>query len=250
MLYSRLVTNPKTGRVKDINDDGITLYRVQLQCDKCDIVWDTFVNNWRKRKTRNAQGEQIDLCASCCRSGERNSSYGSDKTEVLAHARKFVKTNGMKGRYHTPETRALQSKRKTDLISLGLYHIKSNSRGRKKYYTSIKSGTQFHADSILELARMIELDHDDNVLSWTKHHGIQIPYFYDNVQRNYVPDFLIETTLGYIIEEVKGIFTSVDEEKQKQAILYCEQNSYEYRLIMPDDLYNKENYKTLLKETK
>lgn len=42
----------------------------------------------------------------------------------------------------------------------------------------------------------------------------------------------------------------LDTEKQKQAMLYCQQHGYEYRMIMGNDLRNLCNYKKLLKETK
>ena len=39
---------------------------------------------------------------------------------------------------------------------------------------------------------MIQLDKDDDVISWTKRHGISIPYEYNDIMHNYIPDFLIE----------------------------------------------------------
>jgi hypothetical protein len=97
---------------------------------------------------------------------------------------------------------------------------------------------------------MIELDNDASVTEWTKHHGIRIPYVFDSVNYNYVPDFLIKNEKGSIIEEVKGRMIPRDIEKQQQAIVYCQQNGYEYRMVTGNDLQDLANYKKLLKETK
>jgi ribosomal protein L33 len=163
MIHSRQVVS-NSGKIKDIGDDGILAYRVQLQCDECSFVWGTTVNNWQVKKQKNAFGG-LDLCKFCVRDGKRNPSYGKDRSVALAYARTFQKVNGMTGKHHSPETRALQSKSKVDLIALGKFDIKSNNRGRKAYYVSKKSGVRFHADSILELARMIELDNDEKIVS-------------------------------------------------------------------------------------
>jgi len=249
MAHNRLVTNSKTGETKDIDGKGVSEYRVHLTCDECSNTWDAQVSNWKNRKSKNEHGELIDLCKYCVRSGKRNPSHGKDRASIMAIARTFQKVNGMTGRHHSPETRALQSKSKADLISTGKFNIKTNSRGRKAFYVSTKSNTQFHADSILELARMIELDNDGTVISWTKHHGIQIPYEFDGVQRRYVPDFLIEYKSGYMVEEVKGNFMPVDAKKEEQAKIYCEEKCYQYRLITRADIH-EQSYKKLLKETK
>ena len=46
-------------------------------------------------------------------------------------------------------------------------------------------------DSLLERDYMIELEQDPTVKSWTKKHGIKIPYnFLGLFVRNYLPDFL------------------------------------------------------------
>ena len=119
------------------------------------------------------------------------------------------------------------------------------------FWGSQKSKIQFHADSILELARMIELDNDTTIVSWTKLHGIRIPYMFDGTNHNYIPDFLLQDINGNtILEEVKGRKEPIDIAKEEQAIIYCNNNNYTYRMIMCKDLKDIANYKKLLKETK
>ena len=259
MIYSRQVVS-NTGKVKDIDDDGILPYRVQLKCDECNAVWGTSVDNWKRKKLRNAHNG-LDLCKNCVKKGNRNPAYGKNPHKNMSEEEIKIlrdnlsktlsgKNNPMYGKRHSPETRALQSRSKVALIAEGKFNIKSCNRGRKAFYVSTKSGIQFYADSILELARMIELDNDASVIEWTKHHGIRIPYVFDGVDYNYVPDFLIKNEKGSIIEEVKGRMMPRDVEKQQQAIIYCRENGYKYRMITGNDLQDLANYKKLLKEIK
>lgn len=247
MIYDRQVILGES--VKDIDDKNSQLHRLKLQCDECNLVYGTTVGNWKKRKSKNLNS--LDLCKFCLKKGSRNPSFGKDRSIVMANARTFQKVNGMSGRHHSAETRALQSKSKVDLIADGKFNIKSCNRGRKAYYISTKSNIQFHADSILELARMIELDNDINVISWTKYHGIRIPYVFEGKNHNYVPDFLIEFKTGEkIIEEAKGRIIPRDLEKQNACKAYCIENNYLYRMFTGKDLQDIKMYKQLLKESK
>jgi len=236
-IYCNVDETPKTDHV------------IELICDKCGHNWNASTSNWLNRKRRPAYIGEI--CIKCLRTGEGNPSFGKDRSTVMAYARQFQKVNGMSGNYHTPETKALMSKSKVDLIAEGKFDIKSCNRGRKAYYVSTKSNIQFHADSILELARMIELDNDVNIKTWTKHHGIRIPYLFEDRNHNYVPDFLLKDIHGNtILEEVKGRIDSVDIQKEQQAIKYCQENEFLYRMITSRDLADPKNYKKLLKEIK
>lgn len=231
---------------RDIDDKGTHLFRVSIKCDECCLTWETTVQNYRNKKRKD-----IDLCRFCVRKGNRNPQFGKDRSTILAHARTFQKVNGMTGRHHSPETRALQSKSKVDLIAEGKFDIKSCNRGRKSYYVSTKSNIQFHADSILELARMIELDNDPAVRSWSKYHKIRIPYVYESIQYQYVPDFFIEYISGNkVIEEVKGRIIPRDIEKQNACKIYCSENGWLYRMFTGKDLKDISKYKNLLKEIK
>ena len=46
-------------------------------------------------------------------------------------------------------------------------------------------------DSILERNYMLELEHVSGVKSWTKRHGLKIPYSFLGIKKNYLPDFLV-----------------------------------------------------------
>jgi hypothetical protein len=242
----------------DVDETPKTDHIIKLTCDKCGKEWNANTSNWFIRKKRKSYIG--DFCGSCTRSGERNPAFGNNphknmSTEELQNLKDNLsislsgKNNPMFGKTHSAETRALQSKSKVDLIAEGKFDIKSCNRGRKAYYISTKSNTQFHADSILELARMIELDNDENVKSWSKYHKIRIPYIYENIQYQYVPDFLIEYKTGVIvIEEVKGRIIKRDIEKKTACEAYCRYNNYQYRMFLGKDLSDIKNYKKLLKE--
>ena len=47
-------------------------------------------------------------------------------------------------------------------------------------------------DSDLEKYYMLELEGMPGVKSWTKRHNIKIPYKILFIQKNYLPDFLVE----------------------------------------------------------
>ena len=68
-----------------------------------------------------------------------------------------------------------------------------------------KIGEVFLYSSSYELESMILFDESSNIKSWTNKHGIRIKYYYNNLNRHYIPDFLIEFLNGdtYIIE-MKG----------------------------------------------
>jgi len=244
----------------NVDETPKTAYTIELTCDKCGHIWDASTSNWLNRKKRSTYNGE--MCIRCSRTGEGNPAFGKNPHRNMSESElqnlkdnlsKSLtgKNNPMYGKHHSATTRALQSNSKVDLIAEGKFNIKSCNRGRKAYYVSTKSNTQFHADSILELARMIELDNDINVISWTKHHGIRIPYIFEGKNHNYVPDFLIEFKSGEkMIEEVKGRIDPIDIEKEKRAIAFCEEKDYTYRMIMGKDLSDLANYKRLLKETK
>jgi hypothetical protein len=68
------------------------------------------------------------------------------------------------------------------------------------------------------------LDADPDVISWTKRHGIKIPYIASNLKRRmYTPDFKIERECGFCVEEVKGY--DVEKVAKQEALTeYCQRN--------------------------
>jgi len=91
-------------------------------------------------------------------------------------------------------------------------------------------------DSLLERDYMIELEQDPTVKSWTKKHGIKIPYnFLGLFVRNYLPDFLIECCDGSKeIHEGKGLpllFWESTEAKRGVAQKWCKEHGMKYKVI-------------------
>lgn len=101
------------------------------------------------------------------------------------------------------EFRENMSKIISKLYSEGTISNESNKYKTGKYESKV--GEIFLYSSSYELDSMILFDESPNVKSWTNKHGIRIKYFYNNLNRHYVPDFLIDFLNGetYIIE-MKG----------------------------------------------
>ena len=159
------------------------------------------------------------------RSGSNNSFYGKKHSEESKSkmGRDITgKNNPFYGKKHSEASRLKMSKTRSELISIGKLHPWHHNNGK---YTSLKSGKVESYDSKLELFRMIQMDNDINIVSWTKKHNIIISYIdIDEIECNYVPDFLVEYSNGSIyIEEVKG-WDVKSELKLKGLVKYCELN--------------------------
>lgn len=93
-------------------------------------------------------------------------------------------------------------------------------------------------DSDLEKFYMYELEHMAGVKSWTKRHGIKIPYQFLFVRRNYLPDFLVEFNDGSKeIHETKGLpflFLLSTKLKKISAEEYCKKLGWKYKFITKD----------------
>ena len=60
-------------------------------------------------------------------------------------------------------------------------------------------------DSLLERDYMLELENNPAILTWTKNHGIKIPYTVLGIKRSYWPDFLVTfQSGGQELHETKG----------------------------------------------
>lgn len=136
------------------------------------------------------------------------------------------------GQKKSPETRKKMSVSRAKLIASG---YNSFARSRKMgSYPSRKTGTQEVFQSSYELAWMKHLDDDAGVLSWTKKHGIIIPY----EQGTYVPDFLVERAEGKSLEEVKGRIFDQQKQAQKNAAAqkFCAEQGWAFRLVFHKDV--------------
>jgi hypothetical protein len=90
-------------------------------------------------------------------------------------------------------------------------------------------------DSALEREYMVELERDAAIVKWTKKHGIKIPYTFLGLQRNYLPDFLVEYRDGTReIHETKGLPLLLwlsTKLKSQSAQAYCQTQGFRYKQI-------------------
>lgn len=91
-------------------------------------------------------------------------------------------------------------------------------------------------DSLLERNYMYELENMGGILSWTKDHGIEIPYrIFGILPRRYLPDFLVTYADGSKeIHETKwaGFLSWGSTHAKKQAgSEYCKKYGMIYRFI-------------------
>lgn len=102
--------------------------------------------------------------------------------------------------------------------------LKRNPRGQSSY------------DSLLERNYMGELETMGGVVSWTKDHGIRIPYrIFGLIPRNYLPDFLVTFADGSKeLHETKGagfLFWLETHAKRHAADAWCRNAGMRYRFI-------------------
>lgn len=160
------------------------------------------------------------------------------------------KNNGMYGKKQSKKTREKRSITIASKIANGEFKHKANNF-KKGWYFSEKMKEKFWYDSSWEYLRMQILDIDENVISWTKRHGIRIQYKDKNIIRNYIPDFLIN---GNTIEEIKGNFNNKKNLKLKIKALkkYCKIHNFKYNLVYDKDLkilcenFLRENFKNYI----
>lgn len=90
-------------------------------------------------------------------------------------------------------------------------------------------------DSALEREYMVELERDPAVKSWTKKHGIKIPYRFFGFTRHYWPDFLVEYQNGSKeIHETKGLPLLLwlsTKLKGQTADEFCKSQGWKYKTI-------------------
>lgn len=112
--------------------------------------------------------------------------------------------------------------------------------GKGSAYHSEKTGKTEMADSSYELRRFIALDKSELVKSWTKQHGIRIPYRIGRGKhRRYNPDILVEMSSGKkVLEEIKGRIFRPREFTYKNAAAaqYCVFSGMKFRIIFEKDL--------------
>lgn len=101
------------------------------------------------------------------------------------------------------EFKLKMSEKISQLYSEGIIKNEKNKYKTGKFKS--KNNEEFIYSSSYELDSMIFLDSNEDIVKWTNKHGIRIKYYFNGLNRNYIPDFLIELSNGntYIIE-MKG----------------------------------------------
>jgi len=134
------------------------------------------------------------------------------------------------GRTHDDETKQKMSLIRTQKIASG--KLMCGPRGLHGEYESCKMNSVERFDSFFERIWMILLDNDENVISWTKKHGIIIPYKWKLKKRRFVPDFRVETKHGIEIHEIKGYEDKSKLDVKIEAMkLYCSSKGFTDVLI-------------------
>ena len=104
-----------------------------------------------------------------------------------------------------------------------LTNLKKSPYGKEEY------------DSTLEREYMVELERDTAVKSWTKKHGIKIPYKFLLLTKHYLPDFLVEYKDGSKeIHETKGLplmLWVTTKLKGQTAEDFCKSKGWKYKMI-------------------
>jgi len=102
--------------------------------------------------------------------------------------------------------------------------LKRNPRGEEVY------------DSFLERDYMLELESTGGIVSWTKAHGIRIPYkIFGFIPHHYLPDFLVTYADGSKeVHETKGagfLTWLSTHAKRRAGNDWCRQKGMTYRFI-------------------
>ena len=204
---------------------------VNIMCDECGKKY----KQQYIYRLKTYEKFKKDLCSSCVHAGNRNQSYGKDRSSILRYARTFQKVNGMAGRKHKNSSKQIMSKKRIEYIKS---HKSYYPNCRKYKYKSLRSNIWFIADSKLEVYYMNYLDTNINVEYWKKNTEIYIEYMYKNTIHRYIPDFIVKfcnLDVLYIIE-TKGAYTNKDKIKGEYAIQYCNKNNFKYMLVLEKDV--------------
>ncbi|HEY5236608.1 MAG TPA: NUMOD3 domain-containing DNA-binding protein [Rhabdochlamydiaceae bacterium] len=138
------------------------------------------------------------------------------------------------GKNHSVTSREQMSKTRATKIANG--EIWAQAHGRFGIYHSKKAG-EVRYDSSYEYVRMVTLDNDDGVVSWTKKHGIKLQYVLNDVKKFYVPDFFVVRKTNSCIEECKGYeLESTIALKMNALAVYCAQNNLSFQLFRVSDM--------------
>lgn len=106
-------------------------------------------------------------------------------------------------------------------------------------YTSTKTGETMHYRSSWELEFARLLDEDADVVGW-RYEPFSIGYVHEGVERRYVPDFFVQTSITpeFLLVEVKPQSlqdAGINGAKSLAARQRCDENGWTYRTWSPVD---------------
>lgn len=123
------------------------------------------------------------------------------------------------------ERREKLSKRNIEMLEKGIIGPQFPFKAEWKYNPFTKQNEYMHSSwesLFLEEAIMLEIP-------VTKNHEIIFQYLFENISRNYIPDFLLPDQK--IIFEIKGEENESDIAKYEAASLWCSKNGYRYIVV-------------------
>lgn len=142
-----------------------------------------------------------------------------------------------KGRKFTKERREKMSITTSETIIKNGYNF--GSRGKSgKYFSQKNEEYMFYRSSFEKRAYEI-LENDDNVLKY-KREPFRIPYKYNGLTRNYIPDILVITKKGNFLIEVKANWEKDSPKniaKKIAAVSFCAKVGMKYLIWTEDFLY-------------
>jgi hypothetical protein len=212
--------------------------KLECNCEECGVN----IKTTKSRKRRFCSVNCRNLHDSKTMVGSNNPNFGKRRPNMYAHtneAKQKIKTavtNSWKTTDRLIKQQDFLQKYKEEHGYFPMQSIESqqkkyislvNSLGTRKYggwkgikcgwHISTKTQKQEYYASSYELNRMIELDTDDKVVSWTKQHPFLVDYILLGQSKKYKPDFYIEYDNGNcVVEEIKG-FIKIEDRQQ-----YCE----------------------------
>jgi hypothetical protein len=210
---------------------------------------------WNKNLSKNTDIRVKKISDGLKKSEKFQKTIHSKEYSEKMSKRNLQNGNPFFGKTHSKQNKENWSKQRSEKIADGSYNFKN--RGIKGYFYSKKNNDKFYYDSFWELIRMIILDNDTDVVSWTKKHNIKLKYVYNDNQKYYIPDFLIKKNNEVIIEEVKG-YENEEKKQIKFKILneYAVEHNLKISILQFNDInllclkLFKKNINTLRKEFK
>jgi len=165
---------------------------------------------------------------------EKWSAEQRQRWSSMQSKRQAGENNTFYGKFHDAETRSRMSLARSKLVAEGVVRP---VRGLKGSHFSQKSLDEEKYDSFYELLYMKILDSNPAVISWTKKHGITIPYEFSG-NRTYIPDFLVLFSDGSTsLEEIKGYESSDKlEAKIEAGRSFAKHLGAEYKIIGKKEL--------------